>query len=138
MSDTPRCDRHSLDMETEDFDAELAKTYELAWSLERELNAATNQLARICKDGFDNQDTIGLEPADDYILRKLAELRQALSCRTVSCSNCNTLAAENAEIKKLLRKIFNHTDPYADGAPDATAHDKLCNEISSFIRPFIK
>ena len=37
MSDTPRTDRHSLNMETEDFDVELAKTYELARQLERDL-----------------------------------------------------------------------------------------------------
>jgi hypothetical protein len=43
--------------------------------LERELAATKSQLARICQEGFGNDDTIGLEPADDYVLRKLAELR---------------------------------------------------------------
>jgi hypothetical protein len=73
-----------------------------------------NQLARICKEGFGNQDTIGLEPADDYVLRKLAEMR------------------------KVIRQTYYDTETYADGAPDASAHDKLCNEISSKLEPFIK
>ena len=37
--------------------------------------ATLAQLSRICQEGFGNDDTIGLEPADDYVLRKLAELR---------------------------------------------------------------
>ena len=41
---------------------------------EREL-AACKDLFRICQEGFGNDDTIGLEPADDYVLRKLAGLR---------------------------------------------------------------
>jgi len=45
----------------------------------REYEAVVNQLHRICKEGFNSDDTIGLEPADDYILRKLAELKQALN-----------------------------------------------------------
>jgi hypothetical protein len=73
-----------------------------------------DQLARICKEGFDNQDTIGGEPADDYVLRKLAEMR------------------------KVIRQIYYDTETYADGAPDASAHDKLCNEISSKLEPYLK
>lgn len=29
-----------------------------------------------------------------------------------------------------LCEIFDLTDPYADGAPDASEHDKLCNQIA--------
>lgn len=47
--------------------------------LQCEKDEARNQLARICKEGFDNQDTIGLETADDYVLRKLAEMREAIN-----------------------------------------------------------
>jgi len=46
--------------------------------MERELNDARNQLYRICKEGFGNDDTIGLEPTDDYILRKLNDLKTAV------------------------------------------------------------
>jgi hypothetical protein len=35
-----------------------------------------------------------------------------------------------------LKAIFDATDPYADGAPEASAHDKLCNEISALARPW--
>lgn len=30
-----------------------------------------------------------------------------------------------------LRQIYDRTEGYADGAPDASPHDRLCNEISS-------
>jgi hypothetical protein len=114
MSDTPRTDKHQEQMEVEDLDVECSETYHLARDLERELNATKNQLACICKEGFDNQDTIGQEPADDYVLRKLAEMR------------------------KVIRQIYYDTETYADGAPDASAHDKLCNEISSKLEPYLK
>ena len=70
--------------------------------------------------------------------RELNDSKAAISGRTVSCSNCNELAAENAGMKKLIRQIYYDTETYADGAPDATAHDKLCNEISSILEPYLK
>jgi hypothetical protein len=30
--------------------------------------------------------------------------------------------------------LYNATEGYADGAPDASTHDKLCNEIASICR----
>ena len=78
MSTTPRTDAHREAMEVEDFDVELAKTYTHAETLERENAAMRNQLERICKEGFGNQDTIGQEPADDYVLRQLAAMREAI------------------------------------------------------------
>lgn len=50
----------------------------------------------------------------------------------------NAAKAENAAMKNLIRQIYEETETYADGAPDATAHDKLCNEISSQLEPYIK
>jgi phosphomannomutase len=38
--------------------------------------------------------------------RERDEARAALSGRTVSCSNCNELARENAEMKMTLRLIY--------------------------------
>jgi hypothetical protein len=70
--------------------------------------------AKAAREGFDDQDTIGQEPADDYVLRKLADMR------------------------KVIRQVYYDTETYADGAPDASAHDKLCNEISSKLEPFLK
>ncbi len=69
---TPETDAHMLGG-SYSFDGEFARR------LERERDEARNQLARICKDGFDNQDTIGIETADDYVLRKLAEMREAIN-----------------------------------------------------------
>jgi polyhydroxyalkanoate synthesis regulator phasin len=51
---------------------------QLCKKLERERDEARNQLHRICKDGFDMQDTISLEPADDYVLRQVAAMRDAI------------------------------------------------------------
>lgn len=50
----------------------------------------------------------------------------------------NAAKAELAELKKVIRKIYYETETYADGAPDATDHDKLCNEVSSQLEPYIK
>lgn len=36
-----------------------------------------------------------------------------------------------------LRKIHSLTDPYADGAPDASEHDRLALEISTITKPFV-
>lgn len=70
--------------------------------------------------------------------RELNDAKAALSGRTVSCSACNAMAEELAELKKVIRKIYYETETYADGAPDATDHDKLCNDISSQLEPFIR
>ncbi len=37
-----------------------------------------DQLHRICQEGFGNQDTIGGEAADDYVLRRLKAMREAI------------------------------------------------------------
>jgi len=39
--------------------------------------------------------------------------------------------------KSVLTQIYNDTEGYADGAPDASSHDKLCNEISSICKSFV-
>jgi len=99
MSDTPRCNAHSLDMETEDFDVELAKTYELAWQLERELNNLYG-LLRVANETSSTSDSkvIRLE-------RELNAAKAALSGRTVSCSNCNAMAEENAELREKVNSL---------------------------------
>jgi len=49
-------------------------------SCERCNDSATlrDQLRRICLEGFGNQDTIGGEAADDYVLRRLTAMREAI------------------------------------------------------------
>jgi len=49
----------------------------------------------------------------------------------------NAAKTENAAMKKIILQIYYDTETYADGSPDATAHDKLCNEISSQLEPYI-
>lgn len=36
-----------------------------------------------------------------------------------------------------LREVYGLTEGNADGAPDASAHDKLCNEIAGMIKPVL-
>lgn len=45
---------------------------------------------------------------------------------------------ELAKATAALKAIFDCTDPYADGAPDASDHDKLCNEVSALARPWAR
>lgn len=37
----------------------------------------------------------------------------------------------------VLRRIYEECDNYADGAEDASRHDRLCCEISDSLRPFL-
>lgn len=39
-----------------------------------------------------------------------------------------------APLKAALQLIYDQTEGFADGAPDASAHDRLCNEISSLAK----
>jgi hypothetical protein len=69
---------------------------------------------------------------------ELSAVKAALSGRTVSCSQCNESARTIAEMRATMQIIYDATECCADGAPDASAHDKLCNEVSSAIKPFLK
>lgn len=116
--------------------------------------------------GFHDLETAVAAKEMEKLERELNAAKAALSGRTVSCSNCNAMAEENVELKnaadiicareadlvakfcrakdeitamkKLIREIYNDTEGYADGAPDASGHDKLCNEISSKLQPYLK
>ncbi len=41
---------------------------------------------------------------------------------------------ERDRMQKALRRIYDDTEGYADGAPDASAHDQLCNNISGIAK----
>ncbi len=69
--------------------------------LHKLLKDVQNQLSRICKEGFDNQDTIGLEPADDYVLRKLVKLRAEVA---VSNGERDHYRRENAEMRESIKE----------------------------------
>lgn len=49
---------------------------DFAERLERERDEAREQLNRICREGFGNDDTVSLEPCDDYVLRMLKQERE--------------------------------------------------------------
>ena len=72
-----------------------------------------------------------------YVLNPQPECVHADFARQLE-RELNVTKAQNAEMKKLIRQIYYDTETYADGAPDASAHDKLCNEISSKLEPYLK
>ena len=41
-------------------------------------------------------------------------------------------------MREAIKDIYCLTEGCADGAPDASAHDKLCNEVAAKLQPFIK
>lgn len=49
-----------------------------------------------------------------------------------------TATVENTEMREVIKAIYHDTEGYADGAPDASDHDRLCNEISSKLQPYLK
>jgi hypothetical protein len=53
------------------------------------------------------------------------------------CDELDRVKAENASLQRALKAIYDATDCYADGAPDASAHDKLALEISTLAKPFL-
>jgi ElaB/YqjD/DUF883 family membrane-anchored ribosome-binding protein len=89
-------------------------------------------------------DTPETIQALDAILREHGELHEDTApailvrlCKKLE-RELNAAKAQNADMKKLIRQIYYDTETYADGAPDASAHDKLCNEISSKLEPYLK
>ena len=61
-----------------------------------------------------------------------AHISQSLASQLVEARR------ENAEMREVIKTIYYDTEGYADGAPDASRHDRLCNEISAKLQPFIK
>ncbi len=43
-------------------------------------------------------------------VKEIAELRQALSGRTVSCEQCNTLATENQAMREAIREAYENLE----------------------------
>jgi len=46
--------------------------------------------------------------------------------------------AELKSIRAAIQTIYYDTEGYADGAPDASRHDKLCNEIAATLKHYLK
>jgi len=101
--------------------------------LERERNESRKQHAA---DVAELNERLAKQQSD--MLDTIVELREALSGRTVSCSQCNKSARTIEEMRKVIREVYYDTETYADGAPDATAHDRVCNEVASKLEPFLK
>lgn len=88
---------------------------------------------------------VGQDTVTDGILalrRQRDELQSKLTAAQDICAKALTLPAPPVvpveDVKPLvavLRYIRDETDQYADGAPDASAHDKLCLELCHRIQP---
>jgi hypothetical protein len=118
-TDTPETDAETARMA---FAGEEKVTSDFARKLERERDEARNQLYRICKEGFDNQDTIGLETADDYALRTIAGMREAIKDAHAAIGGC---------LKYILRLPLSGSDAECETADDA--HHALRK-----LKPFLK
>lgn len=74
------------------------------------------------------------------ITEELATLRTEntqLLARLAECEARESAARiERGKARDALKIIFDATDPYADGVIDASAHDKLANEIACIARPW--
>jgi len=132
MSDTPRTDAETMDgafkeqgctitlqqwdyYKSPDGDVVMA---DFARQLEHELNTANATITNLRAD-------------IDELLTRLAERVQ--SHLAASARDVRTIQLQHIA----LTQIHNLTYDWADGAPDATAHDRLANEISSITRTFI-
>ena len=79
-----------------------------------------------------DQDTnVGENFARETAEEKELEL---LDARLAECKNVrDNWCEEFVKARDALQRIYNLTEGSADGAPDASAHDKLCLEISGII-----
>lgn len=112
---------------------------EFAKELERELNKA-DTLWQYQKEETDKRITQirNLQKAFDdacaanktYRQQELNHSSEYIAALLQDCED------KLAKATAALKAIFAATDPYADGAPDASAHDKVCNEIASLARPW--
>lgn len=92
MSDTPRTDAVVK--------GEWLQYEKFARQLERELNNLY-ELLRVA-----NQTSATSDSKVIRLERELNAAKAALSGRTVSCSNCNALAAENAEMREAIKDAY--------------------------------
>ena len=99
------------------------------------MNTNTPETTRLGK-ALEGQ--IDLAALVNKLERERDEARAALSGRTVSCSNCNESARTIAEMRETIQIIYDATECCADGAPDASDHNKLCLEIAATLKPFLK
>lgn len=67
--------------------------------------------------------------------RDIAELNERLIDRQDTLMK---QALRLTAMQRVINELYLDTEGYADGAPDASAHNKLCNQISSALHPFFK
>jgi len=143
-TDTPETDTHQEQMEVEDLDVECSETYHLARKLERERdearrNAEVERLSgiavvKVCQSLEHERNESRRQHAAD-----VAELNERLTKQQADMLDTIVeLRRENVDMRSTMRIIYDATECCADGAPDASDHDKLCNEIAATLKPFTK
>ena len=166
MSDTPRTDAVAYKPEEEPTPALMLMEMTIhAKTLERELSEAKKELGAIYTTSASealaeaNVANVQLLMLLDKSRANEAQLRAALralydlgSLELVDSRNRALRNAYDAltlpappvvpakDVKPLvavLQYIRDEADQYADGAPDASAHDKLCLELWSRIQPIL-
>lgn len=78
--------------------------------------------------GMESWDALEERADGDYVL--FTDYEKAAKVRDEWC-------AEYVKCRNTLLKIREAVEGSADGAPDATDHDKLCNEIAGMIHEVI-
>lgn len=78
----------------------------------------------------------------ETVIYDASDMKQPYRARAIQCVNaCAGMADPSAEIQAMrvaIKEIYAEADAYADGASDASTHDKFCNEIAAKLKPFIK
>lgn len=128
-SQTPRTDAHQL-KEHMAFD-HLWRDF--ARQLETELNEA-NERATLAEFRLNQEKNLNRDHEQDYLaVWKLIKMPDETVVQAAQRLN-----SENTTMRDVIRQLYDMTEGCADGAPDASAHDKLCNEIADKLQPFIK
>lgn len=66
-------------------------------------------------------------------IKESADAERIVTCVN-SCAGIPDPAAAIQAVKGILANLYNDTEGYADGALDASAHDKLCNYVAHHVK----
>ncbi len=114
---------------------------------EKELKDVSELLAEARVHECQTLDEIGaiignddsLEQCARRVVRERDEALKLLATRVEASrldeaeKRCADWCSLFVKARNTLRAIYDETDPYSDGATDASAHDLLCNKISSLV-----
>lgn len=108
-AETPECDAQ-CDKDQHD----ARQWYDFARTLERQRNAARAERDALKKS----------------LLQLRREMHEVWVSRDRIEEELARVKAERDAMQRVITEVWSDTEGYADGAPDATAHDKLANQVS--------